>query len=127
MSTTTSVIPREQWRFFCDTFSRQHRGWPAVVNIVGANAEPHTEVNFLPFEGVSAVMEDGESSISLTLGEGRGQHLTRTIADPARIVVGRCISAACAFEVLEVEDGEGTKTLLRFKAQVLQEMLDGLF
>jgi hypothetical protein len=126
MTTTTTEIPREEWGFFCNAFSRQHKGWPAIVEVLGLDLGAQVEVEALPFEGITADTIDDESAISLMLGDATGDHVTHTVADPIRVALVRRESDDRPFEVLEVEDRGGTKTLLRFEAQVVPEMLDDI-
>ncbi|MCX6619466.1 MAG: DUF5335 family protein, partial [Acidobacteria bacterium] len=37
-------IPREQWKDFCDEFSKQHEGWLVSVEVVDETVGPDHEV-----------------------------------------------------------------------------------
>jgi len=127
MSTTTSEIPREQWTFFCDAFSRQHERWLAFVEVLHPHLGAQPEADALPFAGITADTKDGECALSLMLGEARSDHITHVVPNPMRMTLERCEAADRSYEVLSIEGGDGTQTLLRFKPQILPEMLDGNF
>ena len=128
MSTaTTREVPRDQWTLFCDAFSRQHQGWLAFVEVIGADVGAQSEADALPFAGITADTKAKESAILLMLGDTRVDHITHVVQNPARMMIERYETPDFASDVLEIEDVAGTKTLLRFKPQIVPEMLDGNF
>ena len=123
-TTTTTVLPREEWSFFCDAFGRRHMHWPAIVEVIGPDVGAQYETESLPLAGVTYDPKDGEGSISIALGEAPDDHVTHAIWAPTRLVHERIEHDWGGLEVLEIESGDGTKTLLRFKSEILPEMLD---
>ena len=54
----TQEIPRAEWNTFLDTFSRQHEGWLATLEVLAADIGAQEEARDLPLEGISATSAD---------------------------------------------------------------------
>ena len=119
----TREIPKHDWQTFCDAFSRQHEGWLVTVEVLGA-AGAQTETVDLPLAGIAADLKDGESAISVLIGETSGQHVNHTINDATHLWIEETESGA--HEALKIEDRNGDVTLIRFRSTVLPEMVDGV-
>ena len=48
---STQEIPRNQWNTFFDSFSRQHEGWLATLELLNTDLGAQEEANELSFEG----------------------------------------------------------------------------
>jgi hypothetical protein len=126
MTTTTTEIPRDQWSFLCDSFSRQYDAWPAFLEVIGPDVGDQVQADALPFRGIVVEEAGGDTVVSLMFGDSDASHLTHRIRNPVRLSLEHCDAPARAFEILAIEDGTEVMTLLRFKAQILPEMLDGI-
>ncbi len=103
----TREIPREQWRKFCDDFSRAHQGENVVVEVLDREAGDQREAEGLPFVGISADEKNGENVIEVMVGErGQQQHL---INKPSHLRVDEGRKPT-----VEIEASDGPKTLVRF-------------
>ena len=121
----TQEIPRAEWNRFLDTFSRQHEGWLATLEIFGGDIGAQEAAHELPLEGISAASTDDEpQSIAISLGKAPGDHLTHTITRPTRLWLEQTSEGANA--ALEIESADKVKTLLRFRSAMPADMVDGV-
>lgn len=121
----TKEIPREEWDTFFDTFSRQHEGWLATLEVLGSEIGAQQEARDLPLEGISATSADDESQeIAISLGKTPEDHVTHTINRPTRIWLEQTLLGANA--ALEIESADQVKTLLRFRSALPADMVDGV-
>ncbi len=120
----TQEIPRDEWTTFFDTFTQQHEGWLASLEVFAPDIGAQQEARDLPLEGISTTAKDSESqTIAISLGKNPGDHITHTIAAPTRLWLEQTSQLANA--ALEIESADEVKTLLRFRSPLLAEMVDG--
>jgi hypothetical protein len=125
MSMPTQEIPRGTWTNFFDTFSRQHEGWLATLEIFDPDLGAQEEVHELPLEGVSVSSETGKSEgIAINFGKTPEDHVTHTITGATHVWLEQTSEGANA--ALEIESADKTKTLLRFRSPLPAEFVDGV-
>ena len=56
----TQEITREEWNSFFNTFSQQHEGWLATLEIFGPEVGAQKEAHELSLEGMGEVTEGSE-------------------------------------------------------------------
>jgi len=118
-------IPRNEWKTFVDTFTRQHEGWLATLEILAPDIDAQEEAHDLPLEGITATSrEDAPGTISISLGKTAEDHMTHTITNPTRIWLEQTSQGANA--ALEIESEDEVKTLLRFRSALPADMVDGV-
>jgi hypothetical protein len=119
----TTDVPRDQWPEFLETFSRQHRAWLATVEprlgeAPGSGEEPRPLV---------AVTSQGDgrrvSAIEIAFAGESAGNVVR-VENPSSLRVRKTDEGAD--RGLEIVDGEGVCTRVRFRAAANPEMLDGL-
>ena len=121
----TREIPRDEWKTFLDTFTRQHEGWLATLEILGTEIGAQQEARNLPLEGISVASRDGSpETIAISLGKSVEDHVTHTITEPTRIWLEQTSQGANA--ALEIESVDQVKTLLRFRSALPADMVDGV-
>lgn len=108
--TETLTIPREQWLTFLDIFTRENRGAHARLEVIATGLGAQVEAEDKPLEGVSADVTQGESNVWITFASTPSDHVTHRIpnATGIRAIPPKGRSGA----VLEVEAGDGSRTLL---------------
>src|SRR5438093_4913711 len=122
---TTQEIPRPEWNNFFDSFSRQHEGWLATLEILGSEIGAQEEAHELPLEGVSIGSGTNEPvSIAISIGKTPEDHITHRIIKPAHVWLELTNEGSNA--ALEIESEDETKTLLRFRSPVPPEFVDGV-
>jgi hypothetical protein len=120
----TQEIPRDEWKTFFDSFSRQHEGWLATLEVLGSEIGAQREARDLPLEGISAISKDAAETIAISLGRTPEDHITHTITEATRVWLEQTPQGANA--VLEIESADDGKTLLRFRSALPAEMVDGV-
>jgi hypothetical protein len=109
----TREIPREEWIRFFDDFSKQHQGWIVSLEVLGSDIGDQEEAAGLPLVGISADAKGGENRIVIIVGGRVDDDVTRIIEAPKRVWLKPPQSVAD--EAVEVEAGDGTKTLVTFQ------------
>lgn len=122
---STEEMEKSRWQSFFDAFSRQHEGWLVTLEVFDEAIGAQPEAREIIFEGISVSSQNGEpESIAINLGKKPDEHITHSIANPARVWVQQ--TSGGANEALEIEAADGTRTLLRIRAPMLPEMVDGV-
>jgi hypothetical protein len=100
-------IPAKEWSRSLDSFSRDHLGWLARLEVMGDDLGDQLEADSLPFAGVSADAE--RRTIWVALAKSADDHITHSIdhVSALRIVDGD------ASPSIQIEAEDGAKTLLR--------------
>jgi hypothetical protein len=120
----TQEIPREDWNNFFDAFSREHEGWLATLEVFAPDIGAQEEARELPLEGISVASGNEADAIAINLGKTPEDHVTHTVTKPEHVWLDQTSEGAKA--ALEIESGDDTKTLLRFRSALRPEMLDGV-
>lgn len=116
-------IPRAKWSGFFDSFSRQHEGWLANLELLEGMTDP--QHGALSFEGISLDAKDDDAeSIVISLATSPAEHVTHMIEHPRRVRLQRNEDGANAS--LEIESEDHARTLLRFRSPMLPELVDGI-
>lgn len=120
----TEEIRRDEWSNFFDSFSREHAGWLATIEIIGTDVGAQEEANDLPLVGITADLKGtGKNSIAIIVGEAADDHITHSIAEPKSI---RFEKAEGGSDVsFQFEATDGATTLLRLRASGLPEKIEG--
>jgi hypothetical protein len=121
---STREVIRNEWASFFDTFNKQHEGWLASLEIFGEEIGAQTEAVELPFEGISFDTEDKPESLIISFGKTTSDHVSHTVEQPRRVWLRQ--TAEGADDSLEIEEEGTQKTLLRFRAAVRPEFVDGI-
>ena len=107
----TTEIPREQWKEFFDNLSKELIDWETNVEVISDNNGAQMLSEGLPFSGLT--FEDSEHpSVELTVGTNPDDHQAHTVFDPRMVAFEN--SGLGPNGVLDIEDKDGTKTLVTF-------------
>ena len=119
----TQEIPREQWNRFFDSFSQQHQGWLATLELFSPELGAQEEAHELPFEGISLSAESAQTeSIVISLAQTTREHVSHKIDQPRHVWLLQTPKGADAS--LEIEADDSAKTLLSFRSPVRPEFID---
>jgi uncharacterized protein DUF5335 len=121
---STREVSRNEWTSFFDVFSKQHEGWIASLEILGAQVGAQAEAVELPFEGISVSTEGEPQSLVINLGRTAGDHVSHTIERPRHVWLRQTEEGAN--DSLEIVEEGNQKTLLRFRSPMLPELVDGI-
>lgn len=120
----TVEIPREAWVHKLNEFARIHEGWLVSLDVLAGDLGAQPQVNNLPLLGVSADRIDHDGTITVSVARSAREHFTRIIEAVTGIQIERTDDGADA--ALQIETADGTRTILRFRAAVLPETVDGV-
>ena len=107
----TQEIPRAEWRPFFDDFSLRHEGWIVNVEIMGSDIGDQEQVR-KPLAGVMADLKDPIARIEISVGNLLDGHMVHIIEAPERVWCK--LPTIAGDEAIEIEDGDGRKTLVTF-------------
>jgi len=109
---------------FFDTFSRQHQGWLATLEVIDPNAGAEEEVHELPLQSVTVGFETDEpENIEINFGKTDQDHVSHVIDKPSHVWLEQTIQRVNA--AVEIESEE-SRALLRFRSPVSPEFVDGV-
>ena len=120
----TVEIPREAWGQRLNEFTAVHEGWLVSLDVLAAEIGAQPEIRNLPLLGVSSDRIDRDATIAISVARSATDHLTHVIHAVTRVYVERTEEGADA--ALQIESADGTRTILRFRAAVLPETVDGI-
>jgi hypothetical protein len=110
----TEEIPRNRWIDFLDELTREHQGDPVVVEVFDSEIGAQTQARDMPLQGISAdVRPAGEHDVSIIMGNEPNPPLTHMVPQARHVRVER--SDGGNAESVEIEAGDGSRTLLRFQ------------
>jgi hypothetical protein len=121
---STTEVSRSEWNNFFDSFSKQHEGWLATLEILADEVGAQAEAVELPFEGISLNDDDEPESVVISFGKTAQDHVSHTIEHPRHIWLRE--TSEGAHDSLEIEEEGNQKTLLRFRSPVRPEFVDGI-
>lgn len=114
----TQEIIHDKWNEFFNSFSRQHEGWLATVEVFGLEVGAQEEASDVPFEGISVGSAKGESdSLIINVGKSPEDHVSHKIDQPTHVWLREATTGADL--ALEIEAQDQSKTLLRFRSPEL--------
>ena len=118
-------IPREQWKDFCDEFSKQHEGWLVNVEIVDETRETDHEViaSELTLWGVTVDELQDQTEVHIIAGD-QPRHVTHVITDPAAIIFEQ--DEQGGHTGLRIDTQEGPSVLVRFRTAAVPEFVDAI-
>lgn len=120
----TVEIPREAWVHKLNEFTRIHEGWLVSLDVLAGDFGAQPQIDNLPLLGVSADRIDHDGTIAVSVARSASEHFTRIIEAVTGIQIERTDDGADA--ALQIETADGTRTILRFRAAVLPETVDGV-
>ena len=106
----TIEIPKEKWTEFLNDFSKRRFGWGTKVEVLDQSVGDQILSDGLVLNGVTHEDKSGNCTVEISLGENVEHHQTHTISKPVRIAYLSENNSHVG--VLEIEEGNGTKTLI---------------
>jgi hypothetical protein len=111
---STTEVTRNEWSSFFETFSKQHEGWLATLEVFGDEVGAQTEAVELPFEGISLNSDEEPESVVINLGGTPDDHISHMIEHPRQVWLRQ--TAEGTNQAIEIEEEDHQKTLLRFRS-----------
>jgi len=105
-------IKKENWADFFESLSKRRYEWKTRIEILNPEMGDQTLTEGLPLNGVTVETTGDRTSIDVSVGENTEAHQTHTIKNPSRVAF---LAAADNHEdVIDIEEEDGTKTLISF-------------
>lgn len=108
----TYEINREEWNAFFDALSKRRFEWQTEVEVLSPTIGDQTLNITLPFNGITVEGSGDRTTLNISVGETTGQHQSHNILNPTRVAY--LPSAEKRSDVIDIEEADGTKTLIRF-------------
>jgi hypothetical protein len=114
-----------EWPGFLEAFSREHRAWLATVERLSPGGEEHVEAVERPLARVTPA-SGGSVRVRILIEFEDGAPPTRAVSvdGPAALRVDETSDGSA--RGLEIEDGRGERTRLRFRIPEPPGLLDGI-
>jgi hypothetical protein len=113
-------VPRAEWFNFFRGFSERHEDWPATVRILSPRFGCQVGARDLPLEGIVAG-RTGRGPISIHMGRDPKNHVEHEVEKPIQVWVE--LADDGAEEALDIESEDGTKTLVIFRPETVDDVL----
>jgi pimeloyl-ACP methyl ester carboxylesterase len=118
-------IPPAEWEAFLEKFSREHRAWLASIEQAGAAAGLGVQMSDRPLRAVTAdTAAGGIAGIEIRLQDQPPAEMAVRVEAPSRLRVDETPEGST--RMLEIEDGRGQRTRIRFRVAVAPGLLDGV-
>jgi hypothetical protein len=105
-------ITKDRWVDFFDTLSRRRYEWRTKVEVLHADMGDQILSDGLPLNGITAELDDDRTTIDISVGESPASHQTHNIENPTKVAF---LPAADGHgDVIDIEEADGTKTLITF-------------
>jgi len=108
----THVIPKNEWKRFFDILSRERLGWETAVQVLDGEAGAQMMSEGLAFTGTTLEEHGDRMVLELLIGSDADNHQTHNIFEPRKVAFERNQNGPGG--TLDVEDEDGTKTLVNF-------------
>ena len=112
MAPETREIPREEWHVYLDDFSRDLPTLIAMLEVDGQEIGAQIEADTSRLTAITYDYKDDVVVIGIASVDSSKEDVEHIISEPRRIAV----EEANGETNFEIEDGEGTKSLLRLRA-----------
>lgn len=118
-------VPQREWASTLESFGREHRAWLATVEHVASDGRRDVWLPERPLAGVFAERDAAGLAVRIDLApDSTPQSASVRVDDPIAVRLDReRDGSSCA---LEIDDREGGRTRVRFRAHAPLDMLDGV-
>ena len=113
-------VPRAEWFSFFRGFSQRHADSPATVRVLSPRLGSQIEARDLPLEGIVADRA-GAGPISIYVGRDPQRHVEHEVEHPLQVWVE--LAEDGVEEALDIESEDGTKTLVIFGPETVDDVL----
>ena len=120
----TIEIPQKDWTRALEQFSAVHDGWLVSLDVIGPLLGAQPQIHDLPLRGITAETGSRDPVITIAVARADGEHITHVIHAPMRVQIEQTNEGADV--ALQVQSGDGTASLLRFKTIAMADSVDGM-
>lgn len=105
-------IKRENWADFFESLSKRRYEWKTRIEVLNPEIGDQTLAEGLPLNGVTVETKGDRVTIDVSVGKSTDAHQTHNIKNPSRVAF---LAAADKHQdVIDIEEEDGTKTLISF-------------
>jgi len=105
-------INKEDWAAFFESLSKRRFEWMTKVEILKTDIGDQILTDGLPLNGITTETHDGRTTIDISVGESTDHHQTHSVIDP--VSVAFLAADDHHGDVINIEEKDGTKTLITF-------------
>jgi hypothetical protein len=105
-------VEKNKWEQFFNNLGKRRFEWITEVEVLSNEMGVQTLSRGLPLNGITVETVADDTLIDISVGESTGHHQTHLIKNPVR--VGFLAGTDNRGDVVDIEEADGTKTLLRF-------------
>jgi hypothetical protein len=105
-------INKEDWANFFESLSKRRYEWTTKVEVLNSEMGDQILTDGLPMNGVTMETHGDRISIDISVGENTAAHQTHTILNPTKVAFLAADSSHG--DVIDIEEADGTKTLITF-------------
>ena len=105
-------IKRENWADFFKSLSKRRYEWKTRIEVLNPEMGDQTLTEGLPLNGVTVETYGDRTSIDISVGENTDAHQTHNVHNPSRVAF--LAAADNHGDVIDIEEEDGTKTLITF-------------
>ena len=105
----TLDIPKEKWAQFFSDLSKRRFGWTTKIEVMNDSIGDQVLSENLPLTGITFERTGDETTIEIAVGANT-THQSHTIVNPGKVAFFGDNERAGGF--LEIEEADGTKTLI---------------
>ena len=105
-------IKKEEWAKFLAALGKRRYEWKTRIEVLNSEIGDQVLTDGLPLNGITVETKSDRTSIDISVGENTGSHQTHNIINPTRIAF--LAAAGNHGDVVDIEEDDGTKTLITF-------------
>ena len=105
-------IKKEDWANFFESLSKRRYEWTTKVEVLKSEIGDQILTDGLPLNGMTMEKNGDRISIDISVGESTDAHQTHTIANPVKVAF--LAADKNHGDVIDIEEDDGTKTLITF-------------
>lgn len=109
----TLKIPKDEWGNFFDDLTKRRFEWKTNLEVISNEIGDQLLSDGLPLKGITLEKRNGEPVIEILLGKDADHHQTHNIFSASGVAF--LPNESDAGGILEIEEPDGTKTLVRIK------------
>jgi hypothetical protein len=120
----TIDVPQKEWMQTLNQFSALHDGWLVSLDVLGPTLGAQPQIRELPLRGITAEIVARDPIITIAASRSDGEHITHIIHSPTRVQIERTSEGADV--AVQIQSGDGTAAILRFKTIARPDSVDGV-
>ena len=105
-------IVKDDWALFFESLGKRRYEWTTKVEVLKSEMGDQVLTEGLPLNGMTVEKRGDRISIDISVGENTEAHQTHNIENPVRVAF--LPAETNHGDVLDIEEEDGTKTLITF-------------